>query len=222
MPAASSGSGPPARRSPSSPTTACTRCSTAGRSRPASRRQHGSGSWSTRTWGWSRQVFDERSWLAARPPGVGHCRYSTTGGSTWENAQPTSAATPAALALAHNGNLTNSAELRDLARAELAAERPPCAKDGRWQHHDTALGHGLLADHPDRTSRPRARRAAPAARRVLLRLHGRAHALYAARDPQGIRPLVLGGSSAAGSSPPRRPPSTSSAPPSSARSSPAS
>jgi alkanesulfonate monooxygenase SsuD/methylene tetrahydromethanopterin reductase-like flavin-dependent oxidoreductase (luciferase family) len=49
------------------------------------------------------QVFDERSLASLRGHlAVGHCRYSTTGGSTWENAQPTfrAAATTAALALA--------------------------------------------------------------------------------------------------------------------------
>ena len=36
------------------------------------------------------QVFDERSLASLRGHlAVGHCRYSTTGGSTWENAQPT-------------------------------------------------------------------------------------------------------------------------------------
>ena len=36
------------------------------------------------------QVFDERSLSTLRGHmAVGHCRYSTTGGSTWENAQPT-------------------------------------------------------------------------------------------------------------------------------------
>ena len=36
------------------------------------------------------QVFDERSLASLTGHiAVGHCRYSTTGGSTWENAQPT-------------------------------------------------------------------------------------------------------------------------------------
>ena len=43
---------------------------------------------------------------------IGHCRYSTSGSSVWENAQPTFRATPSAsLALGHNGNLTNTLEL---------------------------------------------------------------------------------------------------------------
>ena len=62
------------------------------------------------------QVFDETS-LRSLPGqvAVGHCRYSTTGGSTWENAQPTLGATAAGtVALAHNGNLVNTFLLRDL------------------------------------------------------------------------------------------------------------
>ena len=40
---------------------------------------------------------------------IGHCRYSTTGSSTWINAQPTIRSTEhGSLALAHNGNLTNT------------------------------------------------------------------------------------------------------------------
>src|SRR5215469_15315694 len=46
---------------------------------------------------------------------VGHCRYSTTGSSVWDNAQPTFRATPSAsLALGHNGNLINTLELAGL------------------------------------------------------------------------------------------------------------
>src|SRR5674476_1410148 len=62
------------------------------------------------------QVFDEASLGSLKGHlAIGHCRYSTTGGSTWENAQPTLGGTDdSTVALAHNGNLINSAELRDL------------------------------------------------------------------------------------------------------------
>jgi glutamine phosphoribosylpyrophosphate amidotransferase len=44
---------------------------------------------------------------------IGHTRYSTTGASIWENAQPTFRTTATGhLALGHNGNLTNTGELR--------------------------------------------------------------------------------------------------------------
>ena len=68
-PAASSGSGPRARRSPSSPTSASTPCSTAARSRPASRSATAARSWSTRTWAWSpRSSTSPRSTSLQGPP----------------------------------------------------------------------------------------------------------------------------------------------------------
>mgnify|MGYP000624778020 CR=1 FL=1 len=46
---------------------------------------------------------------------IGHCRYSTTGSSTWVNAQPTLRPTKyGTLALAHNGNLTNTGDLAEM------------------------------------------------------------------------------------------------------------
>ena len=67
------------------------------------------------------QVFDEQVLSSLRGHlAVGHVRYST-GSTTWENAQPTfrTTATGSGLALGHNGNLVNTAELRD----EVAALR---------------------------------------------------------------------------------------------------
>ena len=59
------------------------------------------------------QVFDEATLSSLRGRlAVGHTRYSTTGASNWHNAQPTFRATSTGgLALAHNGNLTNTEEL---------------------------------------------------------------------------------------------------------------
>ena len=65
------------------------------------------------------QVFDESVLNTLRGHiAVGHCRYSTSGSSVWENAQPTFRATPtASLALGHNGNLINTRELAALVGA---------------------------------------------------------------------------------------------------------
>src|SRR3954447_1060247 len=59
------------------------------------------------------QVFDETTLGSLRGHlAVGHTRYSTTGSRTWENAQPTYRARgTGGVALGHNGNLTNTAEL---------------------------------------------------------------------------------------------------------------
>ena len=67
------------------------------------------------------QVFNEAT-LNSLPGdvAVGHARYSTTGSSRWENAQPTLGATSiGTVALAHNGNLTNTAELLELVHEHI-------------------------------------------------------------------------------------------------------
>ena len=75
------------------------------------------------------QVFDERR-LAPLDGhlAIGHNRYSTTGSSTWRNAQPVYRSVgDAGFALGHNGNLTNTVELargpRQAARARAAGDR---------------------------------------------------------------------------------------------------
>ena len=60
------------------------------------------------------QVFDEPTLATLQGHlAIGHTRYSTTGGSRWENAQPAfkTNAAGGGIALAHNGNLTNTAVL---------------------------------------------------------------------------------------------------------------
>ena len=58
------------------------------------------------------QVFDEEKLRALEGDmAIGHVRYSTTGGGSWENAQPVWRDDGRELALAHNGNLTNAVEL---------------------------------------------------------------------------------------------------------------
>jgi amidophosphoribosyltransferase len=138
------------------------------------------------------QVFDETALSALTGHlAIGHCRYSTTGGSTWENAQPTLGPTAAGtLALGHNGNLTNTAELVDLVAERYGSKRR--GELARGNTTDTALVTALLAGDPDRTLEA-------TALEVLPRLHGAyclvfmdEQTLYAARDPQGVHPLVLG------------------------------
>ena len=58
------------------------------------------------------QVFDEDKLRALQGDmAIGHVRYSTTGGGSWENAQPIWRDDGRELALAHNGNLTNAVDL---------------------------------------------------------------------------------------------------------------
>ncbi len=139
------------------------------------------------------QVFDEPTLASLRGHiAVGHTRYSTTGSSNWENAQPTLRATifgadadrPAAtIALAHNGNLVNTAELhQQVTELGLADDATS----------DTALVSTLLAAHPDLSVEAAAVEVLPTLRGAFSFVFMDEETLYAARDPQGVRPLVLG------------------------------
>jgi len=138
------------------------------------------------------QVFDETALGALQGHlAIGHTRYSTTGASVWENAQPTLGPTAGGtVALGHNGNLTNTAEL-----IELVAERYGSRRRGelaRGNTTDTALITALLAGSPDRTLEATALEVLPRLRGAYCLVFMDEHTLYAARDPHGVRPLVLG------------------------------
>ncbi len=129
------------------------------------------------------QVFDEPTLASLRGHiAIGHARYSTTGGSTWENAQPTikSTTTGTTIALAHNGNLVNTAELAAKVRTE----------DGSTS--DTALVTEMLAANPDLSVEQAALEVLPTLRGAFSFVFMDENTLYAARDAQGVRPLVLG------------------------------
>jgi amidophosphoribosyltransferase len=132
------------------------------------------------------QVFDEPSLTALRGHiAVAHCRYSTTGRSVWANAQPTFRATPqGGVALGHNGNLTNSKELAALIPA--AAGPVPVAATS-----DTDVLTGLFASGTEGLI-DRAAEVLPMVKGAYCLVFMDENTLYAARDPQGFRPLVLG------------------------------
>jgi amidophosphoribosyltransferase len=131
------------------------------------------------------QVLDERRLRSLRGgSAIAHCRYSTTGSTIWENAQPTLRLGPRrALAVGHNGNLVNTREL-------LAAL--PGGRDRLVGSSDTDLLTALLADEPGDDL-------VAALGSLLPRVAG-AYALVVmdeervigVRDPYGLRPLVLG------------------------------
>lgn len=114
---------------------------------------------------------------------IGHTRYSTTGSSRIENAQPILVeAHGEAVALAHNGNIVNPLELRRLVR-ERGVE-PMTGSDSELL--------ALLILHGQGTWEERIRR--------MMELSSGAYsltiltndALFAVRDPHGLRPLCLG------------------------------
>jgi amidophosphoribosyltransferase len=134
------------------------------------------------------QIFDEATLSSLQGHiAVGHTRYSTTGSTTWENAQPSFRTTPAGtgLALGHNGNLVNTA---DLAAAAVEAG----ISSGMGATTDSELLTALLAAHPDLSVEQAAMQVLPTLRGAFSLVFMDEHTLYAARDPQGVRPLVLG------------------------------
>ena len=142
------------------------------------------------------QVFDE-STLASLygHVAVGHCRYSTSGSSVWENAQPTFRSTATgSIALAHNGNLVNTGELAKLvdARRSDSGQLPYPDNGHTGSTSYTDLVTEMLADYPDRSVEAAAMEVLPQLVGAFSFVFMDEGTLYAARDPLGIRPLVLG------------------------------
>ena len=130
------------------------------------------------------QVFDEHKLRSlVGDLAIGHVRYSTTGSSEWENAQPIVRDDRRTLALAHNGNLINAVELH----SELRGHDVPFRSTS-----DSEIIAALLATHP-------AERIEDAVAEVLPQLSGAfstvvltEDSVVAFRDPQGLRPLAIG------------------------------
>src|SRR5215210_5265348 len=130
------------------------------------------------------QVFSEQRLQGLRgQTTIGHCRYSTTGSTHWANAQPIVQRGPArTVALGHNGNLTNTGDLR----AELLRSGARLSSTS-----DTEVIAALIA----REERPLEEAVAA----TMAKIEGAFSAIVLAegklvgfRDPDGIRPLALG------------------------------
>ncbi len=142
------------------------------------------------------QVFDEPALTALRGHiAVGHCRYSTTGASVWANAQPTFRSTATtSVALGHNGNLINTRELAAL----LGGTGP--GSGGIAATSDTDVLTALFVSDSVRLGGSKepagvedvAAAVLPLAKGAYSLVFMDEQTLYAARDPQGFRPLVLG------------------------------
>lgn len=137
------------------------------------------------------QVFNEEALSSLTGSiAVGHTRYSTTGASTWHNAQPTFASTSHGhIALGHNGNLTNT--------LELAAKLGPTTPTPQNVHRpratsDTDVLTGLLAAATTTDLMQAALEILPMAAGAFSLVFCDEQTLYAARDPQGVRPLSIG------------------------------
>ncbi len=130
------------------------------------------------------QVFDEGTLETLQGfAALGHTRYSTTGSSAWQNAQPVVRHREGrSVALGHNGNLTNTTELRD----ELEAEGIQFETTS-----DTEVIAALICDH--------AGSLIEGVQLAMSKITGAFAAIVmdetqmiGFRDPDGIRPLVLG------------------------------
>ncbi len=140
------------------------------------------------------QVFDESILSSLHGDiALGHTRYSTAGGKKWENVQPMFRTSPDGtdVALGHNGNLVNPVELRQEAVERGLGE---FAGDGEAATSDTAVITALLADsvRDGRTVFESARELLPRIKGAYCLTFTDGRTLYAARDPHGVRPLVLG------------------------------
>ncbi len=138
------------------------------------------------------QVFDEGALQSLTGHvAIGHTRYSTTGASTWANAQPALGPTAhGTVALGHNGNLTNTPEL--LALLEERAGEGKLLDFVGGHGSDTAVVTALLANEEFPTLAETALELMPRLRGAFSFVFMDETTLYAARDPQGVRPLVLG------------------------------
>lgn len=115
---------------------------------------------------------------------IGHTRYSTTGSSRIENAQPILlAGTLGQFAIAHNGNLTNTALLR-----EDLVERG----ETLLTSSDTEVIGRLLAIAPGRDYVEKLRHVMPRLQGAYSLVIITPNALLGVRDAHGVRPLTLG------------------------------
>jgi len=128
------------------------------------------------------QVFEERTLATLQGDlCIGHTRYSTTGSTTWDNAQPSFKNNGGrGLALGHNGNLVNTAEL-----AAEAGRRGPATTD-------SDLVATLLARHLDQGLEEAALRVLPTLSGAFSFVMMDERTVFGARDPHGIRPLAIG------------------------------
>ena len=126
--------------------------------------------------------------------GIGQVRYPTFGGSTTEDAQPFVVNYPYGIAMAHNGNVTNGEEVKNwLSSQKRTILHSSC--DVELILFTLAVELSEIGDlQPDSES------VFAALKKVLERVHGAysvatlisQFGMVAFRDPNGIRPMVMG------------------------------
>ena len=130
------------------------------------------------------QVFSEQSLRALQGElAIGHVRYSTTGSSAWENAQPVHRSDRRELALAHNGNLINAVELHSGLREGGISFRSTS---------DSEIIAALLSTHEAEQLEDAIADVVPRLRGAFSTVVMTRDGVVAFRDPAGLRPLCLG------------------------------
>ncbi|MEO7803707.1 MAG: amidophosphoribosyltransferase [Actinomycetota bacterium] len=135
------------------------------------------------------QVFDEyRLKSLTGGLGIGHVRYSTTGSSSWENAQPIHRDSGTLeVALGHNGNLVNTMDLL----SKLAPRRRAASTDSDLIAEMIVNSGKPTVEEGILDTLPRLKGAFT----LVMMDHER---VYGCRDPHGLRPLVIGSLSSGG------------------------
>jgi len=144
-------------------------------------------------------VFDERAMaLLEGQIGIGHCRYPTAGSAGSDEAQPFYVNSPFGIALAHNGNLINTDELRrevfEQDRRNVNTESDSEVLLNVFAHELDQ--HGSLVPEAAFKAIEGVHRRCVGGYAVVATVLGLG--LVAFRDPNGIRPLVLGKRTSAG------------------------
>ncbi len=131
------------------------------------------------------QVFNERNLASLKGHlAIGHVRYSTTGSSFWENAQPIyEESERGVIALAHNGNLLNTQKLRK----ELEARGHEFRSTS-----DTEVIAKLIAERDGNNIEEAIRETVHLLKGAYSLVILTEDKLIGVRDPYGIRPLSLG------------------------------
>jgi len=130
------------------------------------------------------QVFDEQKLRALTgTSAIGHVRYSTTGSSAWENAQPVYRSDRRQIALAHNGNLINAVELH----SELSDRGVTFRSTS-----DSEIIAALLSTHEADTVEDALADVMPRLQGAFSTVVLTPDSVLAFRDGAGLRPLSLG------------------------------
>jgi amidophosphoribosyltransferase len=142
-----------------------------------------------------RDVFRTRHMMRlAGNVGMGHLRYPTAGGARSSEAQPFYVNSPYGICLAHNGNLTNYGELADLL---IKQDRRHLSTNSDSEVLLNVFAHELQSRTNGKPTSDQVFDAVEAVHRrcsggyaVVAMIIG--HGIVAFRDPNGIRPIVVG------------------------------